>query len=134
MFLSVYMCARECVCVYCTEPAAAPRSEQSDPEAVVRLEAGRKNINLLYYSCARKTISAIRTQGICACLLASSLLCICLISDRLPDVRALCTKMQPLSFDSSKSCRMWRKKRQPKSEIWLRWHSVFLLAKRCEPV
>lgn len=53
-----------CVRVSCTEPAAAPRSEQSDPEAVVRLEAGSKNINLLYYSCTRKTISATGTHKV----------------------------------------------------------------------
>lgn len=71
-YLPVWLC--------CTEPAAAPRSEQSDPEAVVRLEAGRKNINLLYYSCTRKTISATRTQGIYACLFVPWLRCIYLIS------------------------------------------------------
>lgn len=93
------------LCLYCTEPAAAPRSEQSDPEALVRLEAGRKNINLLYYSCTRKTISAIRTQGICACLFVSSLRCNSLISDSLVNA-CIVHKIQLLSFDSSKSCRM----------------------------
>lgn len=44
--------------------AAAPRSEQSDPEAVIRLEADSKNIKLLYYSCARRTISAPGTSEV----------------------------------------------------------------------
>lgn len=97
------------LCLHCAEPAAAPRSEQSDPEAVVRLEAGRKNINLLYYSCTRKTISAIRTQGICvhvfSCLHCGAFLWKA-IASRMP---CIVHKMQLLPFDSSKSCRMWKK-------------------------
>lgn len=56
----------ECVkaCVGACASAAAPRSEQSDPEAVIRLEAGSKNIKLLYYSCARRTISAPGTSEV----------------------------------------------------------------------
>lgn len=39
-------------------------------------------------------------------------------------------QIQLLSFDSSKSCRMWKKK-QPESEIWLKMALVF---RHCAPV
>lgn len=103
------------VCLCCVEPAAAPRSEQSDPEAVVRLEAGRKNINLLYYSCTRKTISAIRnTRYLCMSFTCLHCSCISAISGIGFPNACIVHIVQLLPFDSFKSCRMWRKKAAPK--------------------
>lgn len=78
--------------LHCAEPCSSSSTQKwTKRPGSGGPTGGRKNINLLYYSCTRKTISAIRTQGICACLYMFPLLCISLMSGSL-SVSALARK------------------------------------------
>lgn len=111
----------------CTEPAAAPRSERGDPEAVVRLEADRTSTFYIIAALARQYLQAGHKVFVHV-FLCFSTPCIPPRSDRVQDV---CTQKkipQFPSFGSPKSYRPRGEKGSPK-----KWDFVvaFRAVKHC---
>ena len=123
------MCVCVCVCVsVCIEPGntAAPRSEQSDPEAVVGLEAGRDRTSSFYIKAALATQYLQPGHQVFVHVpLASSPPCISHISRTLAGCVRSCTKKRsrcPLIRSKVAGCEKKKKSRALKVRFSRRWH------------